>query len=54
MQMQQSTQTKEQGDSNHYLLAPIPKTSLLQKIMYAAIGGIALGIVIGLSFVLSK
>ncbi|MDE3269096.1 MAG: hypothetical protein OYH77_02300 [Pseudomonadota bacterium] len=36
------------------LIAPMPKTSLLQKLMYTALGGVALGIVIGLSFVLSK
>ena len=52
--MSTQANTQEQNDSTHYLLAPIPKTSILQKVMYAAIGGIALGIVIGLSFVLSK
>ena len=46
--------TTKQGGSSHYLLASIPKTSLLQKVMYAGIGGVALGIVIGLSFVLSQ
>ena len=48
----ENRQTKEQNE--HYLLAPVPKTSLRQKVMNAAIGGVALGIVIGLSFVLSK